>query len=277
MRHDTDYAASCDFALLRTDVRQPYADQPDDAVAWHEHIAADFDEGYQRSAMFQERLAVWDRLLDQYIAPTMRVLDAGCGPGLIGLLAAGKAHRVVAVDASPAMLAAAQGNARRVDCTTIDFVQADVSNSAIADRGPFDAILCSSVLEYVEAPEAVLIGFSRMLDPNGVLILSMPNRRSLYRLAERLSYTLSGRPRYLRYVANRWTLRRMVQELARHGFEVNDVVYYGRVPIISKVFGWFGVAHLVDTLYAIVAHRRPIQARQAGVTKRYRRTSSLPA
>ena len=250
--------ARCEFALRKTDVRHLYAAQPDDAVAWHEGIAAHFDQRYQRSAIFRERLAVWGRLIDRHIRSKMRVLDAGCGPGLIGLLAAGKAHRVVAVDASPAMLSAARENARSAGSTTIQFVQADVSDAAIADHGPFDAILCSSVLEYVKAPETVLIGFSRMLDTNGVLILSMPNQHSLYRAAERLSYRLFRRPRYFRYVANRWTLERLTKELARRDFDVSEIVFYGRIPGVSRIFGWFRATHLVDTLYAIVAHRRPV-------------------
>ncbi len=186
----------------------------------------------------------------------MRVLDAGCGPGTIALLVAKKAREVVAVDASPAMLSAARENARVARYANLQFMQRDVGDPGLADLGAFDAIICSSVLEYVEDPEPVLEGFSRMLREDGVLILSMPNRRSIYRAMERLLFRLMGRPRYLAFVANRWTQQRVTAVLISNEFRIAEAVHYGQVPGLSRIFGWLRVPQYADTLYAIVAVKR---------------------
>ena len=225
------------------------------AIAWHDRIASAYDRRYTRRRMFRERLAVWTDLIDRHVAPRAYVLDAGCGSGAIGLVAAAKGCDVLAIDGSSTMLAVAQENAHRQGGATVRFLQKRLGDPFIDTLGPFDAILCSSVLEYVREPGAALDGFSRMLRPGGVLIVSLPNRHSAYRWLERAAYRLTGRPRYLAHVATVWTPQHLETELARRNLRALETVFYGPPPGLPPSILGSAARKFSDTLFATVAVR----------------------
>lgn len=104
-------------------------------------------------------------------APGERVLDVGCGPGFYVaelLEQVGSAGRVVGIDASLAMLAAA--TRRCADAANAGFLAANVASLPVADAA-FDAALCVQVLEYVPDVTAVLAGMRRALRPGGRLVV----------------------------------------------------------------------------------------------------------
>ena len=91
------------------------------------------------------------------------VLELGCGTGRISTPLAGLGHRVVGVDESAEMLAAATG---------IETVQASIQQLRLAER--FDAVLLPS--HFINAPEEkqrtdFLEACRRHLAPGGVVIL----------------------------------------------------------------------------------------------------------
>ncbi|MDP8993867.1 MAG: methyltransferase domain-containing protein, partial [Pseudomonadota bacterium] len=49
-------------------------------------------------------------------------------------------------------------------------------------EGPFDLVTCLEVLEHVADPRAFVAGLARILAPDGLLILSTPNRTATSRL-----------------------------------------------------------------------------------------------
>ncbi len=87
-----------------------------------------------------------------------RVLDLGCGDGVLTeqLVAAG--CTVVGIDADAAMVAAAQ--ARGLDARPGDA-------RALAFDGEFDAVFTNACLHWVGAPETVTAGVKRALKPGG--------------------------------------------------------------------------------------------------------------
>lgn len=102
-----------------------------------------------------------------------RVLDAGCG-GAYGtaLLAAGGAGRVVGID----LEAEAVGRARqRFGAPGIEFLVDDCQQLAGAG-GPFDLVCSFENIEHLPEPERFLEAAGRVLAPDGLLLVSTPDR-----------------------------------------------------------------------------------------------------
>jgi SAM-dependent methyltransferase len=113
-------------------------------------------------------LALAGPLLDAAaVGAGTRVLDAGCGPGVVCGLAAERGAAATGVDVAPGMLAEAR---RRLPELT--FVQADVVALPFA-AGSFDACVGGFVLNHLPAPEAAAAELARVLAHEGALALSL--------------------------------------------------------------------------------------------------------
>lgn len=82
-----------------------------------------------------------------YVQPGMKVLDAGCGEGLLSILAAKKGAQVFGCDISAPNIEAAKKYAAQ-EGVSVQFIQADAENLPFAD-GEFDLVLSSHVLEHL--------------------------------------------------------------------------------------------------------------------------------
>ena len=109
------------------------------------------------------------------LAEGRRTLDAACGEGYGSALLARRASNVLGVDLSNQSISHAReryvaANLRfeRGDCTALD---------ALPDAS-FDLVVSFETLEHVQAQERMLDGFSRLLAPGGVLLISTPDRRN---------------------------------------------------------------------------------------------------
>jgi SAM-dependent methyltransferase/glycosyltransferase involved in cell wall biosynthesis len=155
-----------------------------DPVAFHSALAADWDAKYQ-SGGFRRRAAFFRREILPLIAKQGHWLDAGCGSGYFARLLAAQGLRVTGVDASAPMIASAAKLARGADMPgPLNFaVISDIVRLPFADNS-FAGCLCLSVLEYLDRPDASLDELARVVEPGGVLILSVPSRYSAMRFAE---------------------------------------------------------------------------------------------
>ena len=93
-----------------------------------------------------------------------RILDLGCGDGVITEKIAAAGTTVVAVDAGPDMVAAAR--ARGLDARVID-------GQKLPLAGEFDAVFSNAALHWMRDQEAVLRGVYRALKPRGRFIAEM--------------------------------------------------------------------------------------------------------
>ena len=100
------------------------------------------------------------------------ILDYGCGPGRISALLAGRGFRILGVDPSPAMIAASRQ--QRLEALHVEF-QLCETHPIDAQEEAFDAIVCSSVIEYEQNPIELLRRFHAALQTSGVLIISFAN------------------------------------------------------------------------------------------------------
>jgi ubiquinone/menaquinone biosynthesis C-methylase UbiE len=98
----------------------------------------------------------------------LRILDVGCGAGLLTTWLVDQGAAVTAMDVSPAML----DLARRCVGGRAELVLADLAAPLPFETASFDIVVASLVLHYVRDWEAALREIRRVLSPNGVVVFS---------------------------------------------------------------------------------------------------------
>jgi ubiquinone/menaquinone biosynthesis C-methylase UbiE len=114
-----------------------------------------------------------------------RVLDAAVGRGRATVaMAEGGARSVVALDISAEMLSIAATNLRSLrEAETFSFVQGDLHWMPF-EEGSFDIVLLLEVLLHVADPLTVLRECHRVLEPDGVLVVTTNGANPLGRLLQ---------------------------------------------------------------------------------------------
>lgn len=96
------------------------------------------------------------------------VLELGCGTGKNTVWLAERAARVIAIDFSAEMLAAAR---RRVTSSHVEFLQRDVRERLPLDDAGMDVVVCNLVLEHVADVAPVFAEIHRVLHDGGAAFL----------------------------------------------------------------------------------------------------------
>jgi 2-polyprenyl-6-hydroxyphenyl methylase/3-demethylubiquinone-9 3-methyltransferase len=104
----------------------------------------------------------------------LRVLDIGCGGGLVSEPMARLGAAVVGVDASDRNIAAARAHAEQVGLA-IDYRTAAAEDLAAAGER-FDAVLALEVIEHVADMDSFIAACTALARPGGALVLSTLNR-----------------------------------------------------------------------------------------------------
>ena len=120
-------------------------------------------------------------------------LDVGCGAGLLCEPLARMRATVTGVDAAPENIAAAAAHAAQSGLA-IDYRAGELS---VQNLGTFDLVTSMEVIEHVTDPAAFIAELLAHLKPDGLLIMSTPNRTAASKLllveaAERLGQVPRG-------------------------------------------------------------------------------------
>ncbi len=104
-----------------------------------------------------------------------RVLDVGCGGGLLAEALCRAGARVSAVDLAPTMIEVARLHAleARLD---IDYRVASTTDLLGSEAGGYDVVTCMEMLEHVPTPDRTLAELGTLLRPGGSLFVSTINR-----------------------------------------------------------------------------------------------------
>src|ERR1035438_6556209 len=102
----------------------------------------------------------------------VRILDVGCGSGILGARLHTRGNAVWGIDAADDV---AEPAARRLD----RFMQADITDHARIDEllgdERFDVIVFADVLEHLPDPVGTLRSYLRFLAPGAKVLISVPN------------------------------------------------------------------------------------------------------
>jgi ubiquinone/menaquinone biosynthesis C-methylase UbiE len=103
----------------------------------------------------------------------LEVLDIACGEGYGSALLATRAAQVIGADVAPA--AVDHARARYGTVANLQFRRADCELLPFSDAS-FDAVVSFETIEHIAAQESFLGEVRRVLRPDGLLILSCPNK-----------------------------------------------------------------------------------------------------
>lgn len=133
----------------------------------------------QVSFIAQKRL-----VLEMLTGVRGRLLEAGCGPAVMTPDLVAMGFEVHGLDLSPEMIRRARqrmaGHPLEERCR---FAIGDLERLQFPD-GYFDAVLAMGVLEYLPGYGEALRGAARVVKPGGVVVLTVPNGVSAYRVAD---------------------------------------------------------------------------------------------
>jgi 2-polyprenyl-6-hydroxyphenyl methylase / 3-demethylubiquinone-9 3-methyltransferase len=106
-----------------------------------------------------------------------KVLDVGCGGGLLCEALASEGAIVTGIDMAPANIDIARSHAA-LSGLAIDYECVDVAKLAAAQAGEFDIVTCLELLEHVPRPEAVVAACSAAVRSGGTVFFSTINRNA---------------------------------------------------------------------------------------------------
>jgi 2-polyprenyl-6-hydroxyphenyl methylase/3-demethylubiquinone-9 3-methyltransferase len=104
----------------------------------------------------------------------LRILDVGCGGGLLAEPLARRGAQVVGIDASPGNVAAARGHAA-AQGVDVDYRIGEPLQS-LAEDETFDVVCLLEVVEHVEDVQAFVRDVARRVAPGGLLFASTIDR-----------------------------------------------------------------------------------------------------
>jgi 2-polyprenyl-6-hydroxyphenyl methylase/3-demethylubiquinone-9 3-methyltransferase len=104
-----------------------------------------------------------------------RVLDVGCGGGLLSEALAACGARITGIDMAEASLAVARAHMQTNDLD-IDYRQTTAEAHADERPGHYDAVVCMELLEHVPRPASIVDSCARLVRPGGDVFFATVNR-----------------------------------------------------------------------------------------------------
>ena len=178
------------------------------------------DDYYTRAALpirliQRRRLAIIRRMVGD--GAGLDVCEVGSGGGHV--LRMFPRARLTAIDVSNVFLDMARRNLAGYD---VRFVKGEVDKLGLPAES-YDRIICTEVLEHTFDPEAILAAIARLLRPNGIAVVTVPNDPLIIRLKAIIRRTPVGLLLRRRidwggdaYHLHRWRPREFERLLARH-------------------------------------------------------------
>ena len=105
-----------------------------------------------------------------------RVLDVGCGGGILSDAMARMGSNVVGIDLSAKALKVAQLHALEADTRSVEYREIAAEELATELPGHFDVVTCMEMLEHVPDPASVVRACAALVKPGGWLFFSTINR-----------------------------------------------------------------------------------------------------
>ena len=108
----------------------------------------------------------------------LRVLDVGCGGGILADAMARKGAEVLGIDLASKALKVAQLHALEAQTAGVEYREISAEALAVEQPGTFDVVTCMEMLEHVPDPTLVVKACAILVKPGGHVFFSTINRNA---------------------------------------------------------------------------------------------------
>jgi ubiquinone biosynthesis O-methyltransferase len=195
---------------MANDIRDFFDEAATDRNA---RLAGNLIVQYEQTVRSQMVLSMIDPQADEVI------LDAGCGNARDLIQLAPHGCKCVGIDFSPNMIEEAKKELATRNIQRVEVEVGDLTNLRFSDQ-TFDKVFASEVLEHVPDYRKAVSEMARVLKPGGTLVVTTPNRHSLYGFDR---YVISEKILRLkpRHPYDEWkTHKELARALENNGFEI---------------------------------------------------------
>jgi 2-polyprenyl-3-methyl-5-hydroxy-6-metoxy-1,4-benzoquinol methylase len=157
--------------------------------------------------------------ISNYLKKTDTVLDFGCGSGIVSLKLAKNVQTLKAIDTSSELIKIAKENSKEKQIMNINFC-----NICIYDldenNESFNCILALYVIHLVDDLKDVIIKMNKLLNPKGLLIITMPCMGEKDQFLSFILFLLSK----INIVppVKAYTSKKIISMLVNNGFDILD-------------------------------------------------------
>jgi 2-polyprenyl-6-hydroxyphenyl methylase/3-demethylubiquinone-9 3-methyltransferase len=177
-----------------------------------------------------------------YVAERMdlrgaRIVDVGCGGGLLSEALARAGALVTGVDLASQVVEVARLHLHESQLT-VDYRVQSSADLAAAEPATFDAVCCMELIEHVPDPAALVADLAAMLKPGGWLFMPTLNRTPAAFAAAILGaeYLMRLLPRGTHHSAQFLTPSELSRLLRAQELEVENVCGLGYNPLLRKAW-----------------------------------------
>lgn len=166
-----------------------------------------------------------------------RVVDVGCGGGLLSEAMASAGADVVGIDLAPAVLEVARLHLLESGLK-VDYRETGAEALAQTMGGEFDVVTCLEMLEHVPDPASVIRACADLLRPGGRLFVSTLNRtpRSFATAIVGAEYLMRLLPRGTHHYARFIKPSELGADLRAAGLVLEDLRGIGYNPLTRKAW-----------------------------------------
>ena len=196
-----------------------------------------------------------------------RVLDLGCGTGVLTNEIAGFAHEVTGIDSSSAMIEKAKTTYPNLEFIVMDACSLHWENY-------FDVVFSNAVFHFIKTQDILLNNIHKALIKNGTLVCEFGASGNIAGLLDAIAEACKkrGKAYSLRFYYP--THDEYSDILEKHGFSVESIITYdldtqlkeGELGLrnwINQIFNvemeWFDISEREEILKEIEADLRPVQ------------------
>lgn len=168
--------------------------------------------------------SIADKMLKLVGQETGKILDIGCGFGVLVAMAAKRGKNINGLDTSAHMIAGSQEYLQSINLDP-NLVSLQTAEELVEQNAQFEVIIMIDVLEHIEDPRGFLKIVEQLLTPNGRLILSVPAHAEFYDSRDELL------GHYLRYEKDT-----LLADVGVTNLQVEDLHYWNLLGWLERKF-----------------------------------------